>query len=106
MKITEVNAFRLAYPVKHPYVNSETYNRSRKITVIKVLTDSGLVGWREGSSKPVQYDVQSNVIGKSPFDCEVIYDDLSNGGRNARSVCGVEIALWDLMGKVLQLPVW
>jgi len=54
----------------------------------------------------VQYDVQSNVIGKSPFDCEVIYDDLSNGGRNARSVCGVKIALWDLMGKVLQLPVW
>jgi D-galactarolactone cycloisomerase len=106
MKITEVNAYSLAYPVKHPYANSGTYNRSRKITVIEVLTDSGLVGWGEGSGAPAQSDVESYVIGKSPFDYEVIYDDLSHGGRNARSACGVEIALWDLMGKALQLPVW
>ena len=61
---------------------------------------------RAGSSAPAALDIEKFVLGKSPFDCEVVYDDLSAGGRNARSACGVEIALWDLMGKALDQPVW
>ena len=106
MKITEVNVYNLSYPVKKPFANSGSYNRSRRATVIEVKTDSGLIGWGEGSGPPSISDIEQYVIGRSPFDTEVIYDDLSNGGRNARSACGVEIALWDLMGKTLDQPVW
>jgi D-galactarolactone cycloisomerase len=106
MRITEVNVYNLAYPTKKPFANSGNYNRSRNATVIEVITDSGLIGWGEGSSAPSALDIERCVIGKSPFDYEVIYDDLSKGGKDARSACGVEIALWDVMGKALDQPVW
>jgi D-galactarolactone cycloisomerase len=106
VKISEVLVYNLVYPVKAPFANSGSYNRSRRATVVEVRTDSGLSGWGEGSGPPSKSDIEQHVIGKSPFDYEVIYDDLSQGGRNARSACGVEIALWDLMGKALEQPVW
>lgn len=106
MQIKEVNVYNLSYPTKKPYANSNSYNRARRVTVVEVVTDSGLVGWGEGSGAPARGDLEQYAIGKSPFDYEVIYDDLSRGGRNARSACGVEIALWDLMGKALEQPVW
>ena len=106
MVISEVKVYNLSYPVKKPYANSHTYNRSRRCTVVEVKTGSGLVGWGEGSGAPSAADIDQYVIGRSPFDYEVIYDDLAGGGKSARSACGVEIALWDLMGKSLEMPVW
>lgn len=106
MKISEVIVHNLSYPVKKPFANSHTYNRARRATVVEVKTDSGLVGWGEGSGAPASGDIDQYAIGKSPFDYEIIYDDLARGGRGARSACGVEIALWDVMGKALDQPVW
>lgn len=106
MKVTEVQVYQLSYQVKKPYANSRHFNRSRGATYVEVKTDSGLVGWGESSGSPSKGDLEAHVIGKSPFDYETIYDNLSRGGQNSRSVCGVEIALWDLMGKALDMPVW
>lgn len=107
MKITEVIVYNLVYPVKHPYANSFAYNRSRRATMVEVQTDNGLVGWGEGSGAPDRGAVDAHVIGKSPFDYALIYDNLAGrNGRQACSACGVEIALWDLMGKALDKPVY
>jgi len=106
VKISEVIHYSLSYPVKKPYANSRTYNRSRRITMVEVKTDSGLVGWGESSGTVSDADIEQFVIGKSPFDYETIYDNLGRGGANCRAACGVEIALWDLIGKALDQPVW
>ena len=105
MKITEVNVYDLVYPVKQPFANSRSWNRSRSAVVVEVKTDNGLIGWGEGSAVPSQRDIENHVIGRSPFEYERIYDDMSPRGRNARAACGVEIALWDLMGKAMDQPV-
>ncbi len=105
MKITDVIVHNLTYKTKHPYANSFMYNRSRSTAVIEVRTDNGLVGWGEGGA-PSPGDIEAHALGRSPFDYEVIYDGLASRGRNARSACGVEIALWDLMGKALEKPVY
>ena len=107
MKIIEVITHNLAYRVKQPYRNCcSEWIHIRPATLIEVRTDSGLVGWGEGSGTPSRGDIETHVIGKNPFDYEVIYDNLSRRGRNAASACGVEIALWDLMGKALDKPVY
>lgn len=107
MKIIEVITHNLAYQVKHPYRNScSEWVRFRPATLVEVRTDNGLVGWGEGDGAPSPGNIETHVIGKDPFDYEVIYDNLSHNGANAASACGVEIALWDLMGKALDKPIY
>jgi D-galactarolactone cycloisomerase len=45
-------------------------------------------------------------VGRSPFDYGAIWQALSNSGVSPRAISGVDIALWDLMGKVLEMPVY
>ena len=100
MRITEVITHNLTYPVKHPYRNCcSEWIHARPASLVEVRTENGLVGWGEGDGPPAPGDVESHVIGKSPFDYEVIYDALSRNGRSANSACGVEMALWDLMAR-------
>jgi D-galactarolactone cycloisomerase len=106
MKISEVLTHDLVYPVKHPYRNCcSDWIHARPATLVEVKTDNGLVGWGEGDGNPSLSDIEKHVIGQNPFDYEVIYDGLSNNGRNANA-CGIEMALWDLMGKALDMPVY
>ena len=105
MRISRVMVHNLVSPVTIPYRNCCCeWIRSRPATIIEVRTDNGLVGWGEGDG-PSEEDVETFVLGRSPFDYEVIYDSLSRNGRNASQACGIEMALWDLMGKELDMPV-
>ena len=106
MKITEVIEHRLSYPIERPYRNSRFWMRERSARLVEVRTDSGLIGWGEGSGMPSEEVIEKHVIGADPFDYEVIYDALSENGREANKACGIEIALWDLMGKALDQPVY
>ena len=106
MKITQVIFHALNYTVKRRYRNCcSPWIESRPASVVEVRTDNGLVGWGEGGGVLSSTEVEDHVIGRSPFDYEVIYDNLSHGGTRSSQACGVEIALWDLMGKALDKPV-
>jgi D-galactarolactone cycloisomerase len=106
MRITDVITHNLSYQVKQPYRNCcSEWICDRPATLIEVRADNGLVGWGEGGGNPSSEEIETHVIGKNPFDSEVIYDNLSRGGQTAALACGVEIALWDLMGKSLDKPV-
>jgi D-galactarolactone cycloisomerase len=108
MKITEVRFHQLKYPVKEKYGNSFTWNTARSSTVVEILTDAGITGWGQGTGPLKESLVQSEVVGRDPFEVEVIWDGL-NGGRkqgNAGPTSGVDIALWDIMGKALDVPVY
>ena len=106
MKITEVVTHHLAYAVGHPYRNCcSDWVRSRPATLVEIRTDNGLTGWGEGEGFPSGADIAEHVIGRDPFDYESIFDLLSHQGRSVNTACGIEIALWDLMGKSLDKPV-
>ena len=103
MKITDVIFHDLNYRVKRRYRNCcSPWIDSRPASVVEVRTDNGLVGWGEGSGALSREAIETHVIGKSPFDYEVIFEALGQ----VRLACGVEIALWDLMGKALDMPVY
>ncbi len=107
MKISNVLIHRLTAPVSRPYRNScSDWIRSRRINLFEVRTDNGLVGWGEGDGVPSQEEIKTWVIGRSPFDYELIYDGLSRNSRRKRVAYGIEMALWDLMGKFLEMPVY
>ena len=88
---------------------------------MEVLTDEGLVGWGEAGAGWEQEAARAVIdtmfrpllLGRDPLDVAVIWDTLHaallNGGL-ARGVAvqamsGVDIALWDIAGKALGVPV-
>lgn len=91
----------------------------KKATFVKIETDAGISGWGEGDhdhpqlTAAVVNDVcKKEVIGQDPFDGEYLWhrmyfkgEDVGSTGLLPGSIAGVDNALWDLKGKLLNLPV-
>jgi galactonate dehydratase len=92
----------------------------RPWTFVKIETsDDGLVGWGDctdwGAPGPVAAMVEhlaELVIGADPMQAERIWWQLSSqsirhtGGVAFKAMAGIDSALWDIRGKVLNAPVW
>ncbi len=95
----------------------------RPLVFVEVSTDEGLTGWGEITTYPgavanrvvagVIRDASELIVGKDPLQIELIWNTLFRqftyvGTRGAVSamVSGIDIALWDIMGKALGLPVY
>ena len=85
---------------------------------VAVRTDAGITGYGECSDGRNPYgivgavdDFAPLVIGRDPRPVEAIYWQLyrvarqSPGGIAAKAIAGIELALWDIKGKALGVPV-
>ena len=96
----------------------------RTYNLVKVETDAGVHGIGEAYGSPGVgvkegiLDLRNWLIGKDPLDIEALYTQMGLGTPNLsgtrtegsahqliRAVSGIEIALWDLAGKLLDVPV-
>jgi L-alanine-DL-glutamate epimerase-like enolase superfamily enzyme len=102
VKITDIRVMMLQGP--------------RTYTLIKVLTDAGVYGVGEGYGSPAVgvkegvLELRPYFIGKDPLEIDALYTGLgqrTDGSAHMllRAVSGIEIALWDLAGKILNVPV-
>jgi L-alanine-DL-glutamate epimerase-like enolase superfamily enzyme len=86
---------------------------------VAVRTDDGLTGYGEISEGRTPFgiigaveDFEPLLIGRDPREAESIYWDLyrvarqSPGGLAAKAIAGIELALWDIKGKALGVPVY
>jgi galactonate dehydratase len=91
----------------------------RNYLFIRLRTDTGLTGvgeatleWQERTVQTVAHEwVEGRVIGRDPFDIEavvggMIRDQYQGGSTVMTAISGVEIALWDIIGKALNQPVY
>ena len=96
---------------------------SRTYTLVKVSADDGRSGVAEAYGSPgvgVKEQVLSLkpwLVGKDPLEIDKLYTSMGEGTRNLsgtrtdgsahnliRAVSGIEMALWDLAGKILEVP--
>lgn len=103
------------------------YNLEKRLVLVKVETDNGLVGFGEAS--PMYPEVVCKVIdilktvavGESPFDLEMLIRKMMFGptkdrttplfklgpfGSLCHAISGIEIGIWDLLGKYYNVPVY
>lgn len=114
-----------AYVVRHDLEPHEQFeyaqNRynDRTVLLCRITTDSGHEGWGESFGPSLIHKTTIDsvyaplVVGRSPFDSEVIWDTLYNTLRDhgqkglaIEALSAIDIALWDLKGKITGLPVW
>jgi len=81
-------------------------------TLLRIVTDEGVEGYHFGSGKDaIQHMVRPLLLGEDPFDRERIWQALKQrqrlypGTLSDRVLAGVDMALWDLAGRSLNLPV-
>ena len=105
MKITEVKAFPI--------------HCGRDLFVVKVETDEGIYGIGEGGISGRELAMQGTVthfrdvlVGRDPFEIEDIWQTLFRGGFFpggtilSAAISAIDIALWDIKGKALGVPVY
>lgn len=114
MKITAVEAqvWRTKYEGEvFPAWAPGTSWQGFQATVYQVHTDEGLTGLGAGSGIPayVHERIAPRLVGQDPFAIERHTDMLRNHGGPWLShpiAWGVELALWDLVGKAAGLPLY
>src|SRR5437867_7660884 len=91
----------------------------RNYLFIRLTTDTGLTGvgeatleWQEKTVETLCHEwVEGRVLGRDPFDVEavvggMIRDQYQGGSTVMTAISGVEIAMWDIIGKACGQPVY
>jgi len=121
MKIQNVEAIYLRLPKIAARTDS-----SQDALIVKVTTDSGIIGWGEVDGCPtvakaiieapyshtLVTGLRELLIGEDPLDVtrlwKKMYDHTLYYGREGaviQAMAGIDIALWDIKGKALGQPV-
>lgn len=106
MKITKVEAIPLT-------LNRKDGGHPSNVVLVKIHTDEGIIGAAEGGTCGQDAAMLSIkmwepfLIGADPMDIQIIVSRLSRFmGGNASTVGTLDFALYDIIGKALNMPVW
>src|SRR5260221_6872219 len=80
--------------------------------IIRIDTDQGVYGLgevRDGASATYALFLKSRLLGEDPLQLDKLFRKIKQFGgpaRQAGGVCAIEMALWDIAGKVYNAPVY
>ena len=122
MKITRITSHVLGYDLPESLGYSQQYYDKRTSHIVEVETDEGITGWGEcfgagniafANKGIVEKVIQPMVLGMQALDRDVIWHKVYNlmrdhgqKGMPLQALSGVDIALWDIAGKVAGLPIY
>lgn len=118
MKIRSVRAYLLSYPFPKP-IELQYYGGMRKIVkrdsmLIRVETENGLVGYAPGeASEKAQATIHDLIapflVGRILADADALRVQFDRATQSSnglmKTYCTVEVALYDLLGKAMGMPV-
>jgi L-alanine-DL-glutamate epimerase-like enolase superfamily enzyme len=123
MKIARVETTPLFVPYARPFYWAQGVTEGAAVVLVQVHTDAGIVGYGESVGTPSPTAIQACLelaericVGRDPFTharlMSEVYQRLfqaqgtGSAPRFAGQVfCGLEMALWDVMGKAMERPV-
>ncbi len=86
--------------------------------MVRIYTDEGIIGLGESYWGPGVQDILNRMkhllIGEDPHNIDWLYQKMvrglsgagSTGGATVAAISGVDLALWDLKGKILNTPIY
>ena len=121
MKITKITSHILQYEMPELLGYSQQYYDKRTAHLVEIETDEGITGWGEcfgpgniaiANKTIVERVIQPVLLGENPLNRDVLWHKVYNllrdhgqKGMPMQALSGVDIALWDIAGKVSNLPL-
>lgn len=113
MRVTDVSVTIVEVPQTSPLAPYRSHIRSSSTTqsaIVRVETDEGLVGWGEHnvnflpnlSGRRMEQQARDWLIGRNPQNLSAFHRDCP---LETRLKSGIDLALWDICGKAVGLPV-
>ena len=122
MKIGKVEAFAIRYPLREPTRDATHDLTLYELAVVRLTTDDGLVGHgfspaTHGGAEVIAGLTRTMLapvlLGRDPFHVRGLWDELfwrtqivGRAGANRLAMGAVDIALWDVMSRSLDVPLW
>jgi len=99
MRITDVKTYKIGgrgWP-RYPWV------------FVEVCTDEEVSGFGESTPKEGAFEaingLSKRIVGEDPFNITGLFEKISRGGTFLPFLSGIEVALWDIVGKKLGVPI-
>ncbi|MDE2854555.1 MAG: mandelate racemase/muconate lactonizing enzyme family protein [Chloroflexota bacterium] len=117
MKIERIETYVVEQALDTPFYFSQFEFRSRQVCLVKVIAADGTYGWGEGygPANVVKAGVEflaPLALGEDPLQVEAIWNKMhlralnyARRGVLVAAISAIDIALWDLRGKLLGQPV-
>src|SRR5579862_3756775 len=119
MKIAAIRTIALSCKVDPPYASASGVQSRRGGLLVEVETDSGIVGIGEAglgggaTATVIEKDLGPLLIGQDPLLIEGLWQKMfartrqyGRRGVVMHAISGIDIALWDIAGKIAKLPVY
>jgi D-galactarolactone cycloisomerase len=122
VKIRDIRTIALSYTCEPPYGSAGGMQARRGGLLVEIETDSGLVGIGEAGTgggpasvtqAVIEQELAPLLLGEDPLLIEGHWQKMfvrtrTHGRRGIiiNAISGIDIALWDLAGKVAKLPVY
>lgn len=117
MKIADIKTHILDFKLDTAFESASMRFDRRQHLLVEVECDNGLVGWGEclgpaAMNAAVIEGYKNRLLGRDPLQTEVIWIDLyhtfrdqGQRGLSITALSGIDIALWDIKGKLFDAPI-
>ena len=117
MKISTIEPFVVSHHLKERFYFSQWQYDTRTICLVKLPCDDGTFGWGAGygPAEVIKAGIEffrPLLIGYSPLETETLWQmmdqrslDYARRGILLSALSAIDVALWDLKGKILGQPV-
>lgn len=119
MKIAAIRTIALSCPCDPPYASAAGVQNRRGGLLVEIETDSGIVGIGEAglgggaTATVIEKDLMPLLVGEDPLLIEGLFQKMfmrtrqyGRRGVVMQAISGIDIALWDIAGKIAKLPVY
>ncbi len=122
MRITDIRCLPVECHLPQPVYDANYIMATKPALLVEVETDEGLIGLGEAAHfggplhstrTVIEGELRAHLLGEDPHDLERLWEQMhqraykhARGGLLIAAMSGIDIALWDLRGKMTSLPLW